>query len=109
MDKQPDQKPEWIKMKQSDVEKLIVELGNKGNSPTQIGVILRDQHGIPKAKLLGKKISKVLKENNVKTSTEKDQMQKRISALEVHISQKAHDKNAKRSLIKRLWAIKKLS
>ena len=51
---------EWLKIKPSEVENIVIDLYKKGNTPAKIGLILRDQHGIPKAKLIGKKISKII-------------------------------------------------
>ena len=101
-------KPDWVKMKPAELEKIVVQLGKQGNNPAKIGIILRDKHGIPKAKLLGKRISQILIENNVKFKTEKEAMEAKIKNLESHIATRKHDKGAKRSLTKSLWAIKKL-
>jgi len=108
MEVQLEEKPDWIKIKPAEVEKLVIEHSKKEISASQIGAILRDQHGIPKTKLLGKRISQILLENKISSITEKQIMQERIKFLEAHITKKPHDKNAKRSLIKKLWAINKL-
>ena len=55
--------PAWVEGTSEDVESLVVHLADKGYDQALIGTILRDQHGIPKTKLLtGKKIGKILKE-----------------------------------------------
>ena len=46
----------WTKMKQDEVEKIIVDLGKQGEKPAKIGMILRDKYGVPKTKIYGKKI-----------------------------------------------------
>ncbi|HVY01224.1 MAG TPA: hypothetical protein VHA12_00475 [Candidatus Nanoarchaeia archaeon] len=102
-------KPEWMKMSAKEVEKLIVDLAKQGNTPEKIGLILRDKHGIPKAKLVGKKISQVLKEAGITYDTLKNVQEKRISALDNHIKAHKHDTSAKRSLAKRMWVVHKLS
>lgn len=102
-------KPEWMKMSAKEVEKLIVDLGKEGNTPEKIGLILRDKHGIPKAKLLGKKISKVLADAKISYPDLKQVQEKRISSLESHIKSHKHDTSAKRSLAKRMWVVHKLS
>ena len=101
-------KPEWVKMKPAELEKLIVELGKQGETPANIGNILRDKHGVPKAKLMGKKVSQILNEHKIKFTTEKDLMGVKIKKIEAHAAKHKHDKGAKRSLTKKLWAIKKL-
>jgi len=98
-------KPNWLKTKPSEVEKIVVELGKKGHAPEEIGTILRDQHGIPKAKLLGKRITKIMKENKIKMKPEKEKVEERIIKLKTHIEKNKHDYPAQRSLTKELWAI----
>ena len=39
--------PKWVTLTPSAVSDIIVKLAKKGLSPSQIGVLLRDQHGIP--------------------------------------------------------------
>ncbi len=102
-------KPEWVKMSAKEVEKLIVDLAKQGNSSEKIGLILRDKHGIPKAKLVGKRVSQVLKEAGIADKTLKQVQEQRISALDSHIKAHKHDTSAKRSLAKRMWVVHKLS
>ena len=71
-------------------------------------MILRDQHGVPKAKVLGKKICQILNENKVKFESEKELLEKKIKVLGVHIKDDPHDYSAKRSLTKKLWTLNKL-
>ena len=102
-------KPEWMKMSAKEVEKLIIDLGKEGNTPEKIGLILRDKHGIPKAKLLGKKVSKVLADAKIEFPGLKQVQEKRIAALDAHIKSHKHDTSAKRSHAKRMWVVHKLS
>ena len=39
--------PKWLTMSPSVVVDLITKFAKKGMTPSQIGVLLRDQHGIP--------------------------------------------------------------
>ena len=66
------EKASWIKIKASELENIVKELAQKGNSPAMIGIILRDKYGVPKAKLLGKKITKILRELKVNYNSEKE-------------------------------------
>jgi small subunit ribosomal protein S15 len=43
-------KPAWLKLKEQEVTKIIEDLSKKYSS-SQIGIILRDQYGIPTIKL----------------------------------------------------------
>lgn len=101
-------KPNWVKMKPKEMEEIIISLHKEGNSPNQIGTILRDKHGIPKAKLFGKRISKILAENNLNVKSEKSFLEEKIKAIEAHILKNKHDYTAKKSLSKKQWTIRKL-
>ncbi|MBU0907046.1 MAG: 30S ribosomal protein S15 [Nanoarchaeota archaeon] len=96
-------KPNWVKMRAADLEKIVVELGKKGDSPAKIGLILRDQYGVPRAKLLGKKITKILDENGVSYQDDKAIVDKRVALLQSHIGKNKHDFCASRALTKKLW------
>lgn len=102
------EKPTWMKMKSSEVEGIIVDLAKKGESPAKIGLILRDQHGIPKAKLTGKRISEVLVENKMALPSEKKKIDEELVILRSHMAKNKKDNSAKRALTKRLWALHKL-
>ena len=102
------EKAEWAKMKPEEVEKLIVELGKKGNAPEKIGLILRDQHGIPKAKLFGKKISKVLAEHKLPSSSEQKNLKIKIETLGKHATAHKHDYTAKRKGVMYAARLKKI-
>jgi len=104
----PETKTEWVKMKPVELEKVILDLHKEGHTPAKIGLILRDKHGIPKAKILGKRITAILRENKVTYTTDKHVFEKKIDSLHKHISKHKHDYTAHRSLTKKLWTIKKL-
>ncbi|ROT80101.1 40S ribosomal protein S13 [Penaeus vannamei] len=38
--------PNWLKLTKEDVEEQIIKLAKKGLTPSQIGVLLRDSHGV---------------------------------------------------------------
>ena len=40
-------RPEWITYSNEEIEEFIVKFKREGKSASQIGVILRDQYGIP--------------------------------------------------------------
>ena len=101
-------KPSWIKMKSADLEKIVVELGKKGEMPAKIGLILRDKYGVPKAKLLGKEIVQILKEHGVEYKTEKKNLQNKIEKLKAHFSKHKHDYTSNKSLVKKTWAMHKM-
>ena len=56
--------PSWLKTTPEDVVEHIAKLARKGLTPSQIGVTLRDSHGIPQVRFVtGNKILRILKSN----------------------------------------------
>ncbi|CAK5089764.1 unnamed protein product [Meloidogyne enterolobii] len=54
--------PTWQKLTSQDVEEQIVKLARKGLRPSQIGVILRDSHGVAQVRrITGNKIVRILR------------------------------------------------
>ena len=106
------EKADWSKTKPADVEKLILELGRQGTPPEKIGLILRDQHGIPKAKLLGIRVGKILSKNKMDASSAHKNIQAKIESLKTHFAKHKHDYTAQRKGVmyaSRLKKIEKLS
>jgi len=57
--------PSWLKTTPEDVCEQICKLAKKGMTPSQIGVSLRDAHGIAQVKsVTGNKILRILKKNS---------------------------------------------
>ncbi len=64
--------PKWAP-KPKDVEKEVTKLASEGLSTSQIGINLRDIHGVPSVKLAtGKSILCILKENEASPSLPED-------------------------------------
>ncbi|KAI0009807.1 40S ribosomal protein S13 [Xylariaceae sp. FL0662B] len=58
--------PAWLKTTPNQVEEQICRLARKGATPSQIGVILRDSHGIAQVRVVtGNKILRILKSNGL--------------------------------------------
>jgi len=56
----------WLKVSAPQVEELVIKLAKKGLTPSQIGVILRDQHGIAQVKsVTGTKTLRILKKAGI--------------------------------------------
>lgn len=95
--KKTTEKPLWLKYTDEEVKAIIIKLANKGMTSEKIGLILRDQYGIPKVSLYGFKIKEVLKDKyqdpNVINLIEK------IKKLEGHNKKNKGDKKSGRSLI----------
>ena len=58
--------PAWLKTTPEQVVDQICKLARKGATPSQIGVALRDSHGIAQVKVVtGNKILRILKSNGM--------------------------------------------
>ena len=44
------EKRDWVKYNAEETEKLVLKYAKAGNSSSEVGMILRDQHGIPNVK-----------------------------------------------------------
>ncbi|HLC86440.1 MAG TPA: 30S ribosomal protein S15 [Candidatus Nanoarchaeia archaeon] len=56
----------WITYTSEEVEQLVVKLSKQGKGSAVIGLVLRDQYGIPDIKAVAKKkISKILKDHKL--------------------------------------------
>ncbi len=93
--------PSWMRYKEKEIEKLIIKLAKSGNNPSEIGTILRDTYGIHSVKAVAKKkISAILKENNLLKEIPEDLMAliKKFIAVKKHLEKNKQDKTAKRGL-----------
>ncbi len=59
-------KPDWVEMSREEIAELVIKLAREGKRPSEIGMILRDQYGIPTFKqVMGVKLTKFLEMNGV--------------------------------------------
>lgn len=94
--------PAWLAYKPAEVEQIILKLGKAGETPSKIGLHLRDQYGIPDVKAaLGKSISMILAENKLLAEIPEDLMSmlKKEVFLRKHLENNRHDEGAKRGMI----------
>jgi len=106
--KQPKSEKPSERTKAEDIPKLIVKLAKEGNTPAKIGIILRDKHNVPRAKLLGTKITKILKDNKIDYEDDLTIVNKKIKTIEDHYSKNKQDKRAKREIVRFIGLRKKL-
>jgi len=97
--KQEIEKPVWLKYTEEEVKAIIHKLAGQGLSAEKIGLILRDQYGIPRAKLYGLKIEKVVKEKQETEEASILNLRKKLDEVINHYKKNKQDKNAERSLI----------
>jgi len=98
----------WILMDSENYEEekisdLIVGWKKSGEMPSNIGHKLRDTYGIPSSKeFFGKKLGKVLKENNVRSDIPEDinTLMKRAVMLRNHLEIHKKDIHNKRNLLR---------
>ncbi len=93
--------PTWIRYKPKEVEMLLVKLAKEKNTPSQIGIILRDSYGVPSVKLLlGKSISQILDEKKLQAPLPEDLLAliKRSIMLKKHLEGNKKDQVAKRGV-----------
>lgn len=108
IEKKTKEEAKWVNLKPAEVEKIILDLAKKGETPSKIGIILRDEHGIPSVKsVLNKKIEKILQEKNAEYTSEKEIIESRIESLRKHIEANKKDHTATRALTKKLWALQR--
>ena len=94
--------PKWIKYEPEEVEDLVAELAKRGYPPSMIGIILRDQYGIPLVKpITGKTITQILEERGLLPQIPEDlfNLIKRAVNLRRHLEEHPKDLHSKRGLI----------
>ena len=93
--------PKWVKYKKAEVEELVVKLAKEGYTSARIGIILRDQYGIPDVKTItGKSISRIMKEHKVYPEIPEDllNLMKRAVKLREHLEKHKKDLHSRRGL-----------
>jgi small subunit ribosomal protein S15 len=93
--------PAWARYTPEEVESLVIKLAREGNGPSRIGVILRDQYGIPLIKpITGKSILEIMRQGELAPSIPEDLevLLKKASRLVVHLEKSKKDKYNVRSL-----------
>ncbi|ARM75813.1 30S ribosomal protein S15 [Acidianus manzaensis] len=104
--------PKWVRFTREEVEMLVEELAKRGYQPSMIGVILRDQYGIPLVKqVTGKKMTKILEEKNLAPELPEDLFNLLRKAVNVrrHLTEYPKDKVSKKSLEEIESKIRRLS
>ena len=95
--------PEWIDEEKNAewVENKVVELAKAGNTPSMIGMVLRDQYGVPLVRVItGKRILDILRANELERRVPEDLRNIIAKALTVrkHLEENKRDFVSKRAL-----------
>ena len=94
--------PSWVQVTASDLTEQIVKMAKRGQTPSQIGVVLRDQYGIPQVKgVTGSKILRILKVAGVAPQLPEDlyHLIKKAVNVRKHIEKFRADRDGKFRLI----------
>lgn len=93
--------PGWVSLSAEEVGELIVKLAKEGHSPSEIGIILRDQYGIPDVKrVVGKGVAEILEARGLKPDVPEELMNmiRKAVVLRRHIAEHKKDTGSRRSL-----------
>lgn len=93
--------PAWCKYGPDEVEAFVVKLAKEGQSPSKIGVILRDQYGIPLVRsVTGKSVKHILQGAGLKPVIPEDlnNLLNKAANLRRHLDRNKFDAVNKRSL-----------
>lgn len=88
-------RPAWLMYEPVEIEKLIVKFAKEGKTNSQIGLILRDQYGVPDVRSLGMRISKIT-EKEVRKEVPDDMYNliRKAVQLHRHLINNKHDAKA---------------
>ena len=92
----------WFKTTTQEINKEVCSLATKGMTPSQIGVILRDSHGIGRVKnVTGNKVLRILKANGLAPSLPEDLycLIKKAVSVRKHLERNRKDRDSKFRLI----------
>ena len=91
----------WVKYKPKELEDIIENLAKKGLSASRIGIVLRDQYGIPSVRQVTKeKITRIMEKKGVKPELPETllSLMKRAVSLRNHLEEKKKDYISQRGL-----------
>lgn len=93
--------PYWLAYSPDEIEEIALRLNKDGISKSEIGIILRDQYGVPSVRLVtGKKLTRLLRDNDIQEDFPEDfllLMRKAVN-LRDHLSKNKSDVGAKEGL-----------
>jgi len=93
--------PQHCKYTSEEVEGLVIKIAKQGAPPSKIGLVLRDQYGIPLVKpIVGKTMTEILSSAGIapKIPEEIDNLLKKAESLKRHLARNRSDHFNKRAL-----------
>ena len=94
--------PAWVTLSATEIEDIIVKMAKDSNGSAKIGLVLRDQYGVPDVKLAtGKTITAIMKEKGVAPALPEDlaNLMRRAIDLNVHLKENRGDISNRRGLM----------
>ncbi|VDN01408.1 unnamed protein product [Thelazia callipaeda] len=94
--------PTWLKLTSEEIQEQITLLAKKGLRPSQIGVVLRDSHGVAQVRrVTGNKIVRILKAKGMAPELPEDlyHLIKKAVNIRKHLERNRKDKDSKYRLI----------
>ena len=92
---------QWVSYSEDEVARLVVKLAKDGLQSAQVGLVLRDQYGIPSVRQAAKKtVNMILAENQLLPSIPQDlfNILKKAVRLRAHLERNKRDAHSVRGL-----------
>ncbi len=99
--KRPSAKVKWVTYTDKEVERLVLKMRKDGLEVAKIGLVLRDQYGIPSVRqITNKTITKILEENNLLSKIPEDLLSLLRNAVNLrdHMAKNKKDYTSKHGL-----------
>ena len=94
-------KPGWLTYTPEEVEQIVLKLFSEGKTAAKIGLVLRDQYGIPSVKAVtGKTMAEILKGKTKEVPEDLFDLLKRAVNLHRHLESNKPDAHSRRGLEK---------
>ncbi|MFB6209362.1 MAG: 30S ribosomal protein S15 [Candidatus Nanohaloarchaea archaeon] len=93
--------PQWVEYDEEEVIDLVVKLRKDGNQPSEIGMKLRDQYGIPSVKqVTDSTVTEILEEEGFAPQIPEDlnNLLEKAESMSEHIEENPKDEEAIRNL-----------
>jgi small subunit ribosomal protein S15 len=85
---------EWLSYDKEEVEKIVAKLAKEGKPSAQIGLILRDQYGIPDIRVFNTRVTKIM-EKSARKEVPEDLYNLLSKAVLLHRHRASHKADAK--------------
>lgn len=96
-----DSAPDWQPIEKAEIKEIIVKLAREGKTAAFIGLVLRDQHGVPSVRLAtGQNMTDILSEASLTPQIPEDlqNLMRRAVHLKGHLTTHRRDLHNRRGL-----------